>query len=157
VDGRADQYALACMAFSLLTRRPLFGRDQPLAVLMAHLSEPPPSVISLRRDLPAAADRVLSRVLAKSPEDRYPSCGKFAGALRDAPGLPPCESAGSGHPLVRSAQPRRAVGPGPNSACTNAPITLRNKPSMRLRRAGPPYLHLPGDRKLPILIWAAPI
>ena len=106
MDGRADQYALACMAFSLLTESPLFGRDQPLAVLMAHLSEPPPSVISLRGDLPAAADQVLSRVLAKSPEDRYPSCGKFPGALRDALWLPPCECAGSGHPLVQSSARR---------------------------------------------------
>ena len=44
VDGRADQYALACVAFQLLAGVPPFGRDQGMAVLFAHLSEPPPSL-----------------------------------------------------------------------------------------------------------------
>ena len=52
VDGRADQYALACVAYQLLTGVVPFERDQGMAVLLAHLSEPPPSLGSRRPDCP---------------------------------------------------------------------------------------------------------
>jgi serine/threonine-protein kinase len=86
VDGRADQYALACVAYHLLTGVPPFQRDQGMAVLFAHMSEPPPLLAAQRPDLPAAADEVLARALAKVPEKRYGSCREFADALQDALG-----------------------------------------------------------------------
>jgi serine/threonine protein kinase len=52
-DGKADQYGLACSVFELLTGAPPFERDEGLAVLRAHLSEPPPSLSSVRPELPA--------------------------------------------------------------------------------------------------------
>jgi hypothetical protein len=88
LDGRADQYSLACSAFQLLAGAPPFPRDEPAAVLYAHLSQSPPELTSRRPDLPPAVDGVLSRALAKTPDDRYASCGQFADALRDALGLP---------------------------------------------------------------------
>jgi serine/threonine protein kinase len=93
VDGRTDQYALACVAFQLLTGRPPFGRDQGMAVMFAHLSEPPPLLTAGRAGLPAAADTVLARGMAKVPEKRYESCADFADALREALGLAPYHSA----------------------------------------------------------------
>jgi WD40 repeat protein/tRNA A-37 threonylcarbamoyl transferase component Bud32 len=84
VDGRADQYALACVAFELLTGRRVFERDDPLAVLLAHVTAPPPALSERRPDLPAAADGVMRRALAKTPDDRYPSCRDFTDALRNA-------------------------------------------------------------------------
>lgn len=89
VDGQADQYALACSAFELLTGAPPFRRDDPAAVMYAHLAEPPPRLSSRRPGLPPAVDDVLSRALAKVPGERYASCGQFADALRDALGLSP--------------------------------------------------------------------
>jgi hypothetical protein len=89
VDGRTDQYALACSAFELLAGAPPFRRDEPMAVMYAHLQEPPPQLTSHRPDLPAALDGVLSRALAKTPADRYASCGQFAEALRAAFGFHP--------------------------------------------------------------------
>ena len=89
VDGRADQYALACSAFQLLAGTPPFHRDEPTAVIYAHLSEPPPPLTSHRPDLPAAVDGVLFRAMAKAPGDRYASCGQFAEALRVALGFYP--------------------------------------------------------------------
>ncbi len=95
VDGRTDQYALACVAYQLLTGEAPFERDQGMAVLLAHLSEPPPSLAVRRPDLPVAADMVLARGLAKVPEKRFGSCAAFAGALREALGLAPYASFGS--------------------------------------------------------------
>ena len=88
VDGRADQYALGCAAFELLAGGVPFERDQDMAVIYAHLSEPPPPLSARRAGLPPPLDEVLGRALAKAPEDRYASCGEFAGALREAMGLP---------------------------------------------------------------------
>jgi serine/threonine-protein kinase len=87
VDARADEYALACAAFMLLSGEPPFLRDEGLAVLYAQMSEPPPRLTSRRRDLPAAVDDVLVRALVKVPQDRYASCGEFADDLRAASGL----------------------------------------------------------------------
>ena len=84
VDARTDQYALACVAYEMLTGQPPFPRSTPVSVLYAHVSTEPPSVIAGRPDLPVAVDRVLGRALAKAPADRFPTCGQFASALRDA-------------------------------------------------------------------------
>jgi hypothetical protein len=109
VDGRTDQYALACVAFQLLTGTAPFERDQGMAVLLAHLSEPPPSVCSRRPDLPAVVDPVLAQAMAKVPEKRYGSCRDFADALRGALGLPPYASPGlawaPGHPPTEPGTP----------------------------------------------------
>jgi serine/threonine protein kinase len=113
VDGRADQYALACVAFHLLTGSVPFERDQGLAVLQAHLSEPPPSLTARRPGLPAAADDVLVRALAKDPGERYASCGQFADALRAALSLPPYTAPGSsapGHPRTEISAPAEIPG-----------------------------------------------
>ena len=92
VDGRADQYALACAAFELLTGTPPFLHQEAAAMMYAHLSEPPPLLTSRRPDLHPAADRVLSRALAKAPGDRYPSCCEFADAMRAALALGPYDA-----------------------------------------------------------------
>ncbi len=84
IDGRADEYALACAAYELLTGQPPFRRDEPMAVLYAQLLQPPPAATSRRPELPPAVDEVFARALAKAPADRYPRCRDFAAALRQA-------------------------------------------------------------------------
>jgi len=92
VDGRTDQYALACTAFEMLTGTPPFPADRAMAVLWAHLSRPPPLLSARQPGMPAGADAVFGRGLAKSAADRFSSCREFADALRAAFGLPPYES-----------------------------------------------------------------
>ena len=82
VSGQTDQYALACTAFELLCGEPVFPRDQGVAIIYAHLSQPPRSLLTQRPDLLPAADAVLARALAKAPQDRFGSCQEFAAALR---------------------------------------------------------------------------
>ena len=91
VDGRADEYALACMAFQCLTGMLPFVRENDAAVLMAHLRDAPPLVSHSRADLPAAADEVVARGMAKSPDARFPTSGAFVAALRQALGVRPTE------------------------------------------------------------------
>ena len=105
VDGRADQYGLACVAYTLLTGSPPFVRNLPMAVLYAHVSEPPPQVTAVRPDLSDAADQVLATGLAKAPEYRFGSCGAFADALREALGIGPYDPTGPGRPPTVTARP----------------------------------------------------
>ena len=93
VDGRADEYSLACAAFELLSGTPPFPRGHAAAVMWAHMSDPPPLLTSQRPGLPPAVDGVLARALAKTADDRYASCQEFADVLRSTFGLAPYDSA----------------------------------------------------------------
>ncbi len=92
VDGRTDQYALACAAYELISGSPPFKRDDAMAVMYAQLTEPPPPVTSRRPELPVAVDQVFARALAKPVEERYASCTEFAESLREAFGIRPYDS-----------------------------------------------------------------
>ncbi|HWS92162.1 MAG TPA: serine/threonine-protein kinase [Mycobacterium sp.] len=80
LDGRADQYALACTAFNLLVGSAPFHHSNPAVVITQHLSAPPPHISERRPEL-ADLDGALAKALAKKPEDRYPTCADFAAAL----------------------------------------------------------------------------
>jgi serine/threonine-protein kinase len=86
LDGRTDQYALACVAQQCLTGSPPFAGDTDPQVMYGHLAAPPPPVTALRPDLPAAVDEVFRRALAKTKEERFPTCGDFVVALDGALG-----------------------------------------------------------------------
>ncbi len=87
VNGRTDEYALACSAYTMLTGQPPFVRDESIAVMWAQVSAEPPALTSRRPDLPAEVNEVLAKALAKVPADRYATCPQFAAALRRACGL----------------------------------------------------------------------
>jgi serine/threonine-protein kinase len=128
VDGRADQYALACVAYTLLSGTVLFRREVPMAVLYAHLSVPPPRLTVARPELPDAVNQVLARALAKEPDDRYDSCGAFADALREALGLEPYDPS---RPAGASAMP-------PSRNAATAPLTIPpDSPPTKLLPASP--------------------
>jgi serine/threonine-protein kinase len=116
VDGRTDQYSLACSAFELLTGLTPFRRDQGPALIYAHLSQPPPAVTASRSDLSTAVDQVIAKGMAKQAADRYPTCARFAAdlgrALRLVPG--PIEAVGQGlMPPVTSIRRRPDPDHGP--------------------------------------------
>ena len=112
VDGRADQYALGCVAFALLASTPPFRRDDTVATIFAHLNDPVPAVTGLRPELPAAVDSVIARALAKSAADRYSDCGEFAAELHQA--LDPARHVAA--PGRRSWSARDDAAPVPGSA-----------------------------------------
>ena len=126
VDGRADQYALACAALEMLTGQTPFPSENVMAVLTAHMSKPPPQLSARRHGLPAELDAVLGRALAKSPVDRYPSCGDFTAAFQRAAGMGRHEA-----PVAAGASRRRAEG----EAATLAPGGPRGVRAERATRS----------------------
>ena len=87
VDGRADQYALACLIFECLTGTLPFQHKTDLETVFAHLEEPPPAASSHRSELPSGIDEVLARGMAKDPSERFGSCSELVAAAGAALGV----------------------------------------------------------------------
>ena len=87
IDGRADQYSLACLMFECLTGTLPHGQRSEVAALFAHLEEPTPSASERGAGLPAAIDPVLRRGMAKEPGERFGSCAELVEAAGGALGL----------------------------------------------------------------------
>ena len=77
IDGRADQYALACTAFHLLAGVAPFEDSNPAVVIGRHVNVPPPSIGARRPEL-AGLDAVFATAMAKDPSQRFGSCTQFA-------------------------------------------------------------------------------
>jgi serine/threonine protein kinase, bacterial len=121
IDGRADEYALGCTAFHLLTGKAPYDDSNAAVVISQHLSAPPPLIGQRRPDL-ADLDAVISKVLAKDPADRYPNCSAFAAALTGRPGVGAADTVAGDAAAV----PTRPVTPPAQS--------LTPKPRRRRRR-----------------------
>jgi len=81
LDGRSDIYSLGTVIFEMLAgRRPFIGTT-PQAVLAQIVTEPVPSVRSIRAEIPAHIDEIVQRSLAKEPEKRFGSAAEMAAAL----------------------------------------------------------------------------
>lgn len=80
VDSRADQYGLAATAFHLLTGAPPYEDSDPATVINEHVRALPPKLGDRHPEL-ARLDDVMSKALAKDPDDRFAGCQEFAKAL----------------------------------------------------------------------------
>ena len=84
IDGRADQYSLACVAYEALAGRPPFTSesDSDFALLFSHINDPPPKLTDADPEAPPDVDETLARAMAKQPDERFESCREFTQALR---------------------------------------------------------------------------
>lgn len=84
VTPASDVYSLACVVFEMLAGRPPFESTSAESLVRMHLTAEPRSVETLRPTVPSALARVISRALAKRPDERYPTAVQFAEALAAA-------------------------------------------------------------------------
>lgn len=81
LDHRADLYSLGCTFYFLLTGRPPFGEGTLPQRIMKHQTQAPPPVSQHRDGVPEELDAICRRMMAKKPEDRYPTAADVALAL----------------------------------------------------------------------------
>ncbi len=84
VDARSDLYSTGCLLFELLTGRPPFTGDSPVAVAYQHVREAAPKPSSFASDVPDSLDRITLKALAKERDARYSSAAEFRADLEAA-------------------------------------------------------------------------
>ncbi|RMI14452.1 Stk1 family PASTA domain-containing Ser/Thr kinase [Cellulomonas triticagri] len=84
VDARSDLYSAGCLLFELLTGRPPFVGDSPVAVAYQHVREIAPAPSSVASDVPEVLDRITAKALAKERDARYSSAAEFRADLEAA-------------------------------------------------------------------------
>ena len=96
LDGRTDQYSLACVLYEMLAGDPPFTGTGARATMARHAIETPKPVRVRRPNVPPAIERALARALAKSPAERFDTIAEFADALvAPVPDVMPAADAGT--------------------------------------------------------------
>lgn len=134
VDARADLYSTGVVLYELLTGRPPFRGDTPVAVAYQHVSEAPLAPSEINESIPRALDAIVLRALAKDPFQRPQDAASFREALD--------ETADGKGPTKRqmSALSNELYGPNPRQAAETARSLrqLSTDTTMRRTQAGPP-------------------
>jgi len=78
VDHRVDIYSLGVVFYEMLTGRPPYQADTPMAVMLKHINDPLPRPRQFAPVIPDQVEQVLFRALAKDPDNRYQTMAAFA-------------------------------------------------------------------------------
>jgi eukaryotic-like serine/threonine-protein kinase len=151
VDARSDLYSVGCLLYELLTGRPPFTGDSPVAIAYQHVREAPVPPSRVDPDLPAWADPIVLRAMEKDPNDRYQSAAEMRSDIQRAL---------SGVPIAALPMTASYAYPGPG--------TRRMDPMGQTQLQGrtgalPPYEYGPPEtgvrqrRKKPIWPWVAAV
>jgi eukaryotic-like serine/threonine-protein kinase len=84
VDARSDLYSTGCLLYELLTGRPPFTGDSPVAIAYQHVRENPIPPSRVDPEIPTWADSIVLRAMAKDPGDRYQSAGEMRNDIQRA-------------------------------------------------------------------------
>jgi eukaryotic-like serine/threonine-protein kinase len=84
VDARSDLYSAGCLLYELLTGRPPFTGDSPVAIAYQHVRENPIPPSRIDPDIPPWADAIVLKAMAKSPADRYQSAADMRADIQRA-------------------------------------------------------------------------
>ena len=80
-DGRADLYSLGAMLYEMVTGHVPFEADSSMAVVVKHITEPPPPPSQINPDLPAEVERVILTAMDKNPDSRFHTAEEMVAAL----------------------------------------------------------------------------
>ncbi|MBI1347200.1 protein kinase [bacterium] len=108
VDHRSDLYSFGAMAYHMLAGRPPFRGENAMAVAVQHLNETPEPLRSIRPDLPVGACKLIEKMMAKKPEDRFSDAQAVLNELKALQKQANGKSSGAtgtlntNHPLAKS-------------------------------------------------------
>ena len=135
IDSRSDVYSLGVIAYEMLAGQLPFTGESATVIMIKQVQDPPPSLLSLRPDLPAGIEIAVHKALAKQPADRFATAGEFAIALAQA------------------AEPGATVSPMPTPVAVtvpNAPVTAESLDEETIVRPREHELHPHSRQEIPV-------
>ncbi len=145
-DARSDIYALGGVLYNALTGSAPFPQSTPAAKLWAMMNAPPPTVAATAPGVPGDFDRVVTRAMAKAPDERYQTAGELgvqrSPRRKGTAAASPTRKSPRRSPRRRGRSPRRPS--GRNRRCPQqsprppgkSPRTPPHRPAASARRAG---------------------
>ncbi len=138
IDARADIYAMGVVFYRLVSGQLPFKGETPFAMAQAQVNNPPTPVRTVRADLPPWVDDVMTRSLAKKPDDRFPSAVAFHdGFARCLSGQPISADYSSSAPTGLISTPPRAMPTGATERAGVAPTPQTPSTSVAVSAAIP--------------------
>ncbi len=132
LDGRSDIYSLGATLYALLTGAPPFKADSPIALALMHVHEAPTPVGLLRADVTPQIDFVISKALAKWPEERFQTAGAFALAF----GLAVREAEEAAQVSLK--RPAKLEVPNPRTPTPLTALPASAEPVVQIKPLAPP-------------------
>lgn len=134
IDGRTDLYAVGAILFQMLSGKLPFESTTPMGVAMKHLTEPVPSIVQIRPDLPINYDRVIETAMAKNRAHRFQTGQELARAVEAVTEeyTSPSRVTSPQHAVSRPATPSpvaRPVTPPPQVVVSPRPATPASQPA----------------------------
>jgi serine/threonine-protein kinase len=130
IDGRSDIYALGVILFQMLTGKLPYNAKTPVGLVMKHITEPVPSILKVKPNLPSECETVIAQAMAKEPDDRYSTATALATALIESTSGKPTPQPSISGPVVapigpESEETQDRLAPGQDVTSTE-PIVCPN-------------------------------
>jgi len=153
VDARSDVYALGAILFELLTGQTPYKGDTPMGVVVKHITEPVPRILSVDPNLPADCETLISKAMAKDPNARYQTAGEFASALETVALNKPLPTQGGDMPVFLGATQdgRIILSKSPQADSQIQPPIVKPVTPTKLTKAQKPKEKRGG---IPLWVWA---
>jgi serine/threonine protein kinase/Tfp pilus assembly protein PilF len=104
LDGKSDQYSLACVMYEMLTGERPFSGATPQAVMAKRFSEMPKSLRSIRNSIPESVEKAVTKAMAIDASGRYSTAAQFGQALASGSLVTPTDTASLPQAAVSAAK-----------------------------------------------------